>query len=447
MLRYYALLSLAAVLVTATLLTWYYRQVAVGGITELGEHSNLALARAALSPIKASVLQYLENTEGGLSDGGIPALPADVLESIGTMMEDKAIVRIKIYNRHGVVVYSTQPSHIGNSQRGNPGVVSALGGSVSSILVYHDSFNQFDGEKEGANLIQTYIPIQPSRAEPAHGVFELYTDVRELVHQTERTEFAVMAGAFVIMAFLYALLFIIVRHAGRFIEQQQRTIRERSETLQLLSAQMLKSEELYKKNLATELQEDLAQSLAAIKLHMENGKHRESGELAAGSAAALVPRLQEAIHKTRNIAAGLRPSSLDDFGVLPTLDGLFREFSHANPAIRFERQIDLHEHDIPAALKVILYRIVVSVLEDIAQRAGTRLIRFGLWTQDQTLGLVIADTESEAMAEAAAAAGGSDPQARPGFARMEALVTLSGGEFSASQDVAGGMVLRAAWGV
>ena len=210
MLRYYALLSLAAVLVTATLLTWYYRQVAVGGITQLGEHSNLALARTALSPIKASVLQYLEDTEGGAGDS-IPALPADVLESIRTLMLDRAIVRIKIYNRHGVVAYSTQPSQIGNDQRGNPGVVSALGGSVSSILVYHDSFNHFDGEKEDVNLIQTYIPIQPSRAEPAHGVFELYTDVRELVHQTERTEFAVMAGAFVIMAFLYALLFVSKR--------------------------------------------------------------------------------------------------------------------------------------------------------------------------------------------------------------------------------------------
>ena len=71
-----------------------------------------------------------------------------------------------------------------------------------------------------------------------------------------------MAGAILILSALYAVLILIVRRANNTIELQQRTIRERTETLELLSAQMLKTEESHKKKIAFELHEGVAQTLA-----------------------------------------------------------------------------------------------------------------------------------------------------------------------------------------
>ncbi len=237
-------------------------------------------------------------------------------------------------------------------QNHNQGFIIAINGGVASALIYRDTFNSFDGATEEDNLMQTYIPVRAGPAEPIQGVFELYTDVNSLVHQTERTEFIIMAGAILILSALYAVLILIVRRANNTIELQQRTIRERTETLELLSSQMLKSEESHKKKIAFELHEGLAQTLSALKLKVENGRYKRSmGDATAGSVDSIIPVLQQAIQEVRTIATDLRPSSLDDLGLLPTLNWLCREFEQQHPGIRIEREISLQEQDIPPPLK------------------------------------------------------------------------------------------------
>jgi signal transduction histidine kinase len=362
-------------------------------------------------------------------------------------MQDRTVVRVKIFNRHGVVVFSTKPSQIGDDQNPNEGFNIAINGGIGNSLIYRDTFNSFDGATEEDNLMQTYIPIRGSPAEPIHGVFELYTDVNGLVLQTERTEFVIMAGAILILSALYVVLVLIVRHANTTIKLQQRTIRERTETLELLSAQMLKSEESHKKKIAFELHEGLAQTLSALKLKVENVRHnhRSMGDATAGSVDSIIPVLQQAIQEVRTIATDLRPSSLDDLGLLPTLNWLCREFEEQHPGIRIERHIPLQEPDIPTPLKVILYRIIVSVLDDLAQHTNTGRIHLGLWLEDNALILLIDDTATEMLDRTVTPLVNIDPQLRAGFARMEELTTLSGGVFRASHHSGGGTTLRAAW--
>jgi len=447
-LRYYTVASLVAVIATAVLLTWFYRQVAIQGIVELSERSNLTLARTAMNPLTPALLGYLE-VAADFHQGMVtpPPLPPELAGSIRALMHDRAVVRIKIYNRHGVVAFSTRPSQIGNNQGDNAGFLAAINGGVGNALIYRDTFNSFDGTTEEDNLMQTYIPIRASPAEPILGVFEIYADVNSLVHQTERTEFIIMAGASLILSALYVALVLIVRRANKTIELQQRTIRERTETLELLSAQMLKSEESHKKKLAFDLHEGLAQTLAALKLKVENGRHHQAGETAAGSVDSIIPLLQEAIQEVRKIATDLRPSSLDDLGLLLTLNWLCREFEEQHPGIRIERQIRLQEQDIPAPLKVILYRIIMSVLEDLAQHTNTGKIHLGLWLEDNVLTLLIDDTATEILDRTVTPLANINPQLRAGFARMEELTTLSGGTFSASAHSGGGTALRASWQV
>lgn len=447
LLRYYSVTSLVAVLATAALLTWFYRQVAIEGIIQMIEQGNLTLARAAMNPIKPALLEYLIATEDRRPDSAShPPLPPVLLASINSLMQDKSVVRIKIFNRHGVVVFSTKPSQIGNGQNHNQGFIVAISGGVASALTYRDTFNSFDGATEDDNLMQTYIPVRASPAEPIHGVFELYTDVNGLVHQTERAEFIIMAGAILILSALYAALVLIVRRANTIIEMQQRTILDRTETLELLSSHMLKSEESHKQKIAFELHEGLAQTLSAIKLKMEHRQHNhKTGDAAAGPEDSIIPILQQAIQEVRTIATDLRPSSLDDLGLLPTINWLCREFEAQHPGSRIKRQISLQERDIPKPLKVILYRIIVSVLDDMAQHKNTGRIQLALWLDDDALILLIDDTPAEALDRTVTPLMNIDPQLRAGFARMEELTTLSGGVFKASHHSGGGTTLRAAW--
>ncbi len=446
LLRYYSVASLVAVLATAVLLTWFYRQVAIQGIVQLAERSNLTLARAAMNPIKPTLFEFLDvAADFRPGSANPPPLPSELTGSIKALMQDRSVVRIKIFNRQGVVIFSTKPSQIGDDQNHNEGFNIAINGGVGSDLVYRDTFNSFDGATEEDNLMQTYIPIRASPAEPIQGVFELYTDVNRLVHQTERTEFIIMAGAILILSGLYAVLVLIVRRANTTIELQQRTILDRTETLELLSAHMLKSEESHKKKIAFELHEGLAQTLAALKLRVENGGHHKTDDEDAGSVDSIIPALQQAIQEVRTIATELRPPTLDDLGLLPTIGWFCREFESQHPGIRIERQIPLQEKDIPAPLKVILYRIIVSVLDDLAQHTSTGQIHLGLWLDDDALTLLIDDTATEMLDRTVVPLVNIDPQLRAGFARMEELTTLSGGTFTASHHSGGGTTLRASW--
>ena len=445
LLRYYSVASLAAVLATAVLLTWFYRQVAIQGIAQLTERSNTELAQLAMNPIKPALLAYLvAAADVRPGDAGV-ALPPELVRSISTAMrEEQFIARIKFYNPHGVVVFSTVPAQIGDDQSRNPGFITAMRGGVGSELVYRDSFNSFEGTTEEDNLMQTYLPVRAGPAEPIRGVFELYADVNSLVRQNERTELTVLAGALLIMSALYAALVLIVRHASNIIERQQRTINERNETLKLLADHMLKTEESRNQKIAFELRERVAQILAAVKLKAESGQP-DAG--AAGGAAApensMIPMLQDAIHEVRAIATDLRPASLDDLGLLPTLQWLCRELEQRHRGIRIEPRISVQEKDVPGQLKGILYGIAMSVLGDMAEHPGTAPLRLSLSLHDgDTLVLLIDETASGASGVAHAP---GQPRLRAGFARMEELTTLSGGAFAVSHHAHGGTSLRAAW--
>jgi signal transduction histidine kinase len=443
LLRYYAAASLVAVLATAVLLTWFYRQLAIEAIVQLAERNNTNLAQIAMNPIKPGLLVFLD-TAADFRPGSTSApLPADLARPIATVMEDdNSIVRIKIYNRHGIVVFSTTASQVGDDQSHNEGFIAAIRGGVGSELVYRDSFNRFDGVTEEDNLMQTYLPVRAGPAEPVRGVFEIYADVNGLVRQTERTEFIILAGALLIMSALYAVLILVVRHANSTIELQQRTITERNETLARLADQMLKSEDSHKQKIALELHEGVAQTLAAVKLKAESSRRNHKRGDAAAAPDSMIPMLQEAIEDVRAIATDLRPASLDDLGLLPTVEWFCREFEQRHAGIRIHRQIALAEREVPKALKGILYGIIISVLGEIGHHTKAARVRLGLELDGDVLILLIDESGSTPDGKRSLQTD-SGPQARTG--RMKELTTLSGGVFTAASRSDGGATLRAQW--
>ena len=447
LMRFYSIASFLAILATAVVIAMLYRGVAVEGIMKLAERNNLALAQIALNSMKPELIDYLHaSTQPGFRNVGYHPPPPEFTAAVGRLMRDNPIVKIKIFNPQGIVVFSTNHAQIGSDQRNNAGFISAINGRVADALVYHDTFNRFDETTEEDNLMQTYIPIRASAAEPVAGVFEIYTDVNDLVHQIERTEFVIMGGAMFILSALYAVLLLVVRRARNVIDRQNQTIRERTETLEILSARMLKSEESDKKRIALELHEGLAQTLSAVKLSLEHSRGKVDGDDTVGrSMAAMIPVLQGAIEDVRTIASGLRPSSIDDLGLLPTVDSLCRTFEKQHPGIRLAQEIHLHEKDIPVPLKVILYRIIVLALDDIALHTDSDLIRVALGRHDGTLTLLIDDAPPASPNPATLVE--IDPHAESRFAKMLELATLSGGSFAAARPSSGRIVLRADWAV
>lgn len=447
LLRFYSIASFLAVLGTAVLIAMFYRQVAIQGIMQLAERGNLALARTALNSVKPELVSYLRSmAQAGplVIDHAGP--PPELADAIDQLMSDRSVVRIKIYNRHGRVVFSTKTTQIGTDQSQNPGFVSAINGRVAAALVYHDTFNAYDQVTEEDNLMQTYIPVRITPTEPIQGVFEIYTDVNDIVRQNERTELIVLMGATLILTMLYVILLLVVRRAAALVESQNQTIRDRTETLEILSARMLKSEESNKKKIAMELHEGLAQTLSAVKLTLESSRRKHSSDDSTDSSlASIIPVLQSAIEDVRTIAAELRPSGIDDLGLLPTIDSVCRNFQRQHPGIQVRQRMGVQEKDIPAALKVILYRIIVLGLDDLALHTESDQIEIALLRDGDTLTLVIDDTPSQCADTEPTTLVGLDPKSESRFAKMLELTTLSGGRFATARPSARHTLVRASW--
>ena len=152
------------------------------------------------------------------ADPAVARLHAEVLAKMGGLR----VVKVKVYNLQGTTVFSTDARQIGEDQSGNARFLHARDGTVVSDISYRDRFDAFDGVISGRNLISSYIPVRRDSQSPVEGVFEVYSDVTELVAEQNRarTQIALMLLAALVGLYLFMLL--IVRKADRVIARQYR---------------------------------------------------------------------------------------------------------------------------------------------------------------------------------------------------------------------------------
>ena len=97
----------------------------------------------------------------------------------------------------------------------------------------------------------------------------------------------------------------------------------------------------------------------------------------------IIPSIQNAIEESRRIQMALRPSSLDDLGILPTLNWFFREFQKTYPSIHIKNQINIEEKDVPDILKTVIYRICQEAFNNIAKHSKAEVVTLSLRKTDK----------------------------------------------------------------
>jgi two-component system, NarL family, sensor kinase len=434
MLRLYSAVSLAGILLATALIFFYVRKVAIDDIVDLAERSNITLAQSVLGLVRQDLVEFLESAKdvkAGRSEP--PHLPGGLDDAINDLMANTAVVRLKIYNAAGVAVFSTQFHQIGQAVDKNGAFQAALSGRVVSDLAYRDAFDPFDRPGEDDNLVQTYIPVQRSATEPIVGVFVIYGDGNPLVARNERASMQMLAGVGFILGVLYLALLYVARRASGVIGQQQQTIRERTAALEMLSAHMLSSEEEEKRFLALELHEGLAQTLVSIKVHLDE----------LGAENHLIGTVQTAIDDVRKLAMRLRPPSLDELGLLPTLNSLSDSFERAYPDMHVEKRIELEEDDMPPPLKIVVYRVIESALRNLARYSTRGSVELTLAAHDDAILLELDYMPRDAGYLATRLRQAGDHV--PGFAKIREQIALSGGSFEVKYDAALGVSLHAVW--
>ncbi|BAU50044.1 PAS/PAC sensor signal transduction histidine kinase [Sulfurifustis variabilis] len=228
--------------------------------------------------------------------------------------------------------------------------------------------------------------------------------------------------------------------------QTERALRRSKCELRLLSAQLLAAQEMERKRIAYELHDRVGQSLSAIKFRVESGIAMIEGRLNSADLAsfqAAVERIQSVVEDVRRIAMDLRPSTLDDLGILPTIAWFCREFRDVYRHIELDVDIAITEQQVPVGLKTAIYRVLQEALNNVAKHAGASRVWVNLKKAGERIEFTVRDDGCGLDPAPAACREGT---ARGlGLTSMQERVESSGGVLSVTSNGNRGTLLRAVW--
>jgi PAS domain S-box-containing protein len=177
-------------------------------------------------------------------------------------------------------------------------------------------------------------------------------------------------------------------------KRAEAAVMESEKHLRKLSSLLIAAQESERKRIARELHDGLGQSLTAIKFRVESFLQEISKSRIRTSAKpleAVISMVQESVREIRRVQTDLRPSILDDLGIVATISWFCREYQTTYPGIRMEKQIDVRELEVPESLKMVIYRIIQEALNNISKHSQADLVHFSLRKTNGLLELSIQD--------------------------------------------------------
>jgi signal transduction histidine kinase len=183
----------------------------------------------------------------------------------------------------------------------------------------------------------------------------------------------------------------LVRAEREARDRYNETLRTRDE-LKRLSARLQDAQEQERRSLSRELHDEIGQSLTALLVDLGNAVAEIPPERAAlHSTLASARQLAErSVGAVRNLALLLRPSMLDDFGLVPALHWQAREVSRRT-GLRVEVSADEVSDDLPDGHKTCIYRIVQEALHNCARHASAKMVKVVVRQETARILMVVQD--------------------------------------------------------
>jgi signal transduction histidine kinase len=181
-------------------------------------------------------------------------------------------------------------------------------------------------------------------------------------------------------------------------ERYEEGVRTRQE-LQELSARLVSAQEEERRAISRELHDEVGQSLSALLMEAGNAAAQlPAPQDGAAQDIAQFRRHVDSIKKLaeasvgviRNMTLLLRPSMLDDFGLLPALEWQAREVSKRT-GLRVQVSADEAAGELPDELRTCIYRVVQEALHNCARHAHARTVKVVVDQEPSRIVLTVED--------------------------------------------------------
>ena len=153
---------------------------------------------------------------------------------------------------------------------------------------------------------------------------------------------------------------------------------------------VVEGQELERRRLARELHDETGQALTSILLGLKALEERSKDPASRAATEELRELVVSTLQDVRRLAVELRPSALDDFGLVAALERLAESFAEQT-GISVDFQAALAGERLPEEVETALYRIVQESLTNVVKHAQARRVSILLARKDGAVKAVVED--------------------------------------------------------
>lgn len=174
-------------------------------------------------------------------------------------------------------------------------------------------------------------------------------------------------------------------------KQSEAERRRLTEELRKLADHLQDIREEERTHIAREIHDELGQQLTVIKMDLSWLRKKlpdQGAEVLRNKVNELLQMVDESVKTVRRIASELRPSLLDDMGLVAAMEWHLEEFEKRS-GIEKEAHLPAREILLPEAIKIGLFRILQESLTNVARHSGANkvIVQFGQTNNKITLNI------------------------------------------------------------
>lgn len=295
----------------------------------------------------------------------------------------------RIWNRNAMVVYSSDPTQIGEQIPRDGDWLDALNGDVVAEIGDIEGDTDPDNPAHH-NLLEIYSPIREQGTNEVIAVAEFYfnaTDLRHDIRDAERESWAVVGGATLV---IYGLLAIFVQRASNMIQRQQTALAEQVDQLTEVArqndelhervrgaaARTTALNERFLRRFSAELHDGPAQDISLALLQLDHvqatiasdGVPPETRASAENDLEIVQSSLRRSLQEVRATSAGLLLPHLNGMSLAATIDHAVRSHRRRTGSTVEMTSSELPDQ-APLSTKIAVYRVIQEALENASRHA------------------------------------------------------------------------------
>jgi signal transduction histidine kinase len=362
--------GLIVLLSLAALIAFIARQAGTAQASESARQVTYVTARGVVEPrLDAAVI------------AGQPA----ALKAFDTAMRryvlQGSLVRGKLWNADGKIIYSDEPRLIGASFPLGPAETEALriqGSNESEVSDLSRPENRF--EIPYRKLLEVYVGVSGTNGEPL--LFEAYFQYQAV---TEAGQAAWKRFAPPSLGALLVLELVQIPFAWSLARRVQRQQRDRERLLQ----HAVEASDAERRRIAGELHDGVVQELTGLNyaldaMRLGDPTDGQRAELIADSAT----RLRGSIGSLRSLLVDIYPPNLAEEGLASALAELAAGLERAGIDVQLETD---GAEDLPPAVAALLFRAAQEIIRNVASHSGAHEVLIRAGRSDGRATLVIDD--------------------------------------------------------